>query len=133
MDYFSGADDSGEPQKLRRTRAQTARNQAGSYRPQTVNDGVAQLGRTRGQTACNRGGMHHGLLSLMAARKGIGHVMYHQAPPHKNPPLPSRPVSELLTPSSYSKALTDEFHDLWIQAMEKEYGGLENVGVFAAI
>ena len=54
-------------------------------------------------------------------------------PPHKNPPLPSRPVSELLTPNSYSEALTDEYSDLCIQAMEKENGGLENAGTFGTI
>ena len=69
----------------------------------------------------------------MAAREGIGHILCHQAPPHTNPPLPSRPVSELVTPNSYSEALTDEYSDLWIQAMEKEYGGLENAGTFGAI
>ena len=69
----------------------------------------------------------------MAARKGIGHVLYHQAPPHKNPPLPSRPVSVLLTPNSSPEAFTDEYSDLWIQAMEKEYGGLVNAGTFGAI
>ena len=69
----------------------------------------------------------------MAARKGIGHVLYHPAPPHKNPPLPSCLVGELVTPSSYSEALTIEHSDLWIQAMEKEYGGLENAGTFGAI
>ena len=52
--------------------------------------------------------MQHGLLSLMAAREVIGHELYHQAPPYKNPPLPSHQVSELLTPSSYSEALTDD-------------------------
>ena len=72
-------------------------------------------------------------MSLLAAREGTGHVLYHQAPPHKNPPLPSRPVSELFTPSSYSEALTDEYSDLWIQATEKEYGGLENAATFGAI
>ena len=46
---FSGAGDGGEPQKLGRTRAQTARNQAGIDRSQTANDGVAQLGRTGGK------------------------------------------------------------------------------------
>ena len=70
MDYFSGARDCGEPQTPGHTWAQTARNQAGIYRPQNVNDGVAQLGRTSGQTARNQGGMQHGLLSLMAAREG---------------------------------------------------------------
>ena len=133
MDYFSGAGGGDEPQQLGRTRAQTARNQARIDRPQTVNDGVAQLGRTRGQTARNQGGMQHGLLSLMAAREGTRHVLYHQAPPHKNPSLPSRPVIEFLTPSSYSEAFADEYYDLGIQAMEKEYGGLENAGTFGAM
>ena len=58
--------------------------------------------------------------------------MYCTIKPHL-PPLPSRPVSELLTPNSYSEALTDEYSDLWIQAMNKEYGGLENAGTFGAI
>ena len=53
-------------------------------------------------------------------------------PSHNNPTLPSRPVSALLTPNSYLEALTDEYSDLWIQAMEKEYGGLENAGTFGA-
>ena len=103
-----------------RKRAQTARKQEGmGDRPQTIDDGVAQLGRTTGQSARNQGGMQHELLSLMAAREGIGHVLYHQAPPHANPPLPTRPVSELLTLSSYSEALTDEYSHLWLQAEEK--------------
>ena len=119
MDYFSGAGVCGEPQQLGRTRAQAVLNQAGIDRPQTVNDGVAQLGRTRGQTARSQGGMQHGVLSLMAAREGIGNVLYHQVPPHENPPLSSRPVSVLLTPSSYSEALTGEYSDLWHQDMEK--------------
>ena len=55
MDYFSGAGDRGEPQQLGRTRPQIARNQAGIDGPQTVNDGVAQLGRTRGQPRAIRG------------------------------------------------------------------------------
>ena len=92
MDYISAAGDGGEPQPLGRTQAQTAPNQAEIDRPQTVNDGVAQLGRIREQTARSQGGMQHGLLPLMAAREGISHVLYHQAPPHENPPLPSRPV-----------------------------------------
>ena len=69
----------------------------------------------------------------MAAREDIDHVLYHQAPPHKNPRPPLRPVSELLTPSSYSEAVTDEYSDLWIQAMQKKHGGLENAGTFGAI
>ena len=69
----------------------------------------------------------------MAAREGIGHVLHHQAPPHKNPSPPSRPVSELLTPNSYPEALTDEYSDLWVQAMDQEYGGLENAGTFGVI
>ena len=77
--------------------------------------------------------MQHGLLSLMAAREGIDNVLYHQVPPHEPPPLPTRPVSELLTPSSYSQALTNEYFDFWRQAMEEEYGSLENAGTFGAI
>ena len=87
MDDFAAVGDGGEPQKLGRTRAQTARNQPGIDRPHTVNDGVAQLGRTRGKPCAVRGVCNMDCC-LMAAREGIRHVMYHQAPPHKNPPLP---------------------------------------------
>ena len=52
--------------------------------------------------------MQHGLLPLMAALEGISHVLFHQAPPRANPPLPTHPVSELSTPNSYSEAVTDE-------------------------
>ena len=106
MNYFLGPVGGGRSQQLRRTRAQTARNQAGNDRPQTVNDdkatvndSAAQLARTRGQPARNQGGMQHGVLSLVSALEGIGHVLYHQAPPQENPPLPAGPMSELSTPS----------------------------------
>ena len=62
MDDFAGVGDGGEPQKLGRTRAQAARNQPEIDRPQTVNDGVAQLERTRGQSVRSQGCMQHGLL-----------------------------------------------------------------------
>ena len=90
----------------------------------------AQLGRTRGETARHREAAGHGLLSLMAAREGIGHVLFHQAPPHCSPPLPTRPVSELSTPNSYTEACADEYSAVWRQAMEKEYRGLASAGTF---
>ena len=94
VDYFSGAVDGGEPQQLGRTRAQTARDHESiGDRPQTVGDGVAPLGRTRGQIARNQVVMQQGLLSLMAAREGTGHVLYLQAPPHANP-LPTHAPGE---------------------------------------
>ena len=67
-----------------------------------------QLGRTRGKTARHREAAGHGLLSLMAAREGIGHVPFHQASPHDNPPLPTHPVSELSTPNQYAQTCVDE-------------------------
>ena len=74
----------------------------------------------------------HGLLSLMAAREGIGHILFHQAPPHDNPPLPTRPASELPTPNSYAEACADEYSTIWRQAMDKEYRGLADAGTFGA-
>ena len=78
-----------------------------------------QLGRIRGETARQRETVGHGLLSLMAAREGIGHVQFHQAPPHDSPPLFTRPVSELSTPNSHTEACADEYSAVWRQAMEK--------------
>ena len=88
--------------------------------------GDVQRGRTRGEAA------GHGLLSLMAAREGIGHILFHQAPPHENPPLPTRPASELSTPNSYAEACADEYLTIGRQAMDKEYRGLADAGTFGA-
>ena len=88
--------------------------------------GDVQEGRTRGEAA------GHGLLSLMAAQEGIGHIRFHQAPPHDNPPLPTRPASELSTPDSYAEACADEYSIVWRQAMDKEYRGLADAGTFGA-
>ena len=82
-----------------------------------------QLGRTRGETARHREAAGHGLLSLMSAREGIGHVLFHQAPPHDSPPRPTRPVSELSKPNSNAEACADDYSAVWRQAMEKEYRG----------
>ena len=112
MDQFSRPGDGGELQQLGCTRGHTARDQAAIDRRQTLNDGVAELGRTRSQTARSQGGLQHRLLSLIAAREGIFHVLYNQAQPHEKPLLPTRPVSRLLTTRSYSAALTDEYSDL---------------------
>ena len=89
-----------------------------------------QLGRTRGETARHREAAGHGLLSLMAAREDIGHVLFHQAPPHDSPPLPTRPVSELSTPNSFIEACADKYSAVWRQAMAKEYRGLASAGTF---
>ena len=132
MDYYSGDGDGGEPQQLGRTRTQIARNQAGIDRPQIVNDGVAQLGRTRGQTA-QSGGYATWTVVFNGCAEGYWSCTVPSSPTSRKPPLPSRPLSELLTPSSYSEALTDEYSNLWFQAMEKEYGGPENAGTFGAI
>ena len=89
-----------------------------------------QRGRTRGETARSHGGQEHGLLSLMAAREVIGHVLFHQSAPHQNPPMPTRPASELSTPNSYAEACADEYSHLWLQAMGKEFHGLADAGTF---
>ena len=89
-----------------------------------------QLGRTRGETARHRETVGRGLLSLMAAGAGIGHVLFYQAPPHDSPSLLTRPVSELSTPNSYAEACADKYSTVWRQAMEKEYRGLESAGTF---
>ena len=89
-----------------------------------------QLGRTKVETTRQGEAAQHGLLSLIAAREGIGHVLFHQAPPHDSPPLPTRPVSELLTPNPYAGACADEYSAVWRHAMEKKYRGLTSAGTF---
>lgn len=49
----------------------------------------------RGETTRHREAVGHELLLLMAAREGIGHILFHQAPPYENSPLHARPASEL--------------------------------------
>ena len=128
-------------QSLQSQLSQRAARELGTYIP-GPEDGDMQRGRTRGETARQRGeksnqedvgvrrgrtrgeAAGHGPLSLMAAREGIGHILFHQAPPHDNPPLPTRPASELSTPNSYAEACADEYSTIWKQAMDKEYRGL---------
>ena len=88
----AAADPDGGDVQLGRTRGETMRHREAAADP---GGGDVQLGRTRGETARHREAAGHGLLSLMAARESIGHVLFHQAPSHDNPPLPTRPVSEL--------------------------------------
>ena len=64
-----------------RTRGETARRQEGAI----PEDDVIQRSITRWETARLRGGAGHGMLSLMTAREGIGHMLFHQAPPYDNP------------------------------------------------
>ena len=66
----------------------------------------------------------------MVARESIGHVLYHQTPPHDRLPVPTRPVSELSTPNSHAEACADEYAAVWGQAMDKEYRGLAIAGTF---
>ena len=70
--------------QARKQLSQCAARELGSHnrRPE---DGELLRGRTRDETAR----MRHGLLSLMVAREGIGHILFHQAPPDRNPPLPT--------------------------------------------
>ena len=90
-------------------------------------------GWTRGETSRLRGGKEHGMLSLMATREVIGHMPFHQASPHDHPLLPTRPVSELSTPTSYAEARADEYSVIREQAMDKEYSGLADAGTFGAV
>ena len=69
--YNPGPEDDGVQRG--RTRAETVRHREAAADPD--GDDV-QLGRTRGETARHRGAAGHGLLSLMAAREGIGHVFF---------------------------------------------------------
>ena len=112
-----------------RTRWETARRQEGVI----PEDDVMQRGRTRGETARLRGGTGHGLLSLMAARESIGHLLFHQAPPHDNPLLPTHPASELSTRNSYAEARADEYSVIWERAVDKDYSGLANAGTFGEV
>ena len=114
--YNPGPEDDGVQRG--RTRGRTVRHRGAAADPD--GDDV-QLGRTRGETARHREAAGHGLLSLMAAIESLGHHLFHQAPPHDNPSLPTRPVSELSTPNSYAEACADEYSVVRRQAMEKEY------------
>ena len=125
--YNPGPEDNGVQRG--RTRGETMRHREAAADP---GGGDVQLGRTRGETARHREAEGHGLLSLMAAREGIGHILFHQAPPHDNPPLPTRPASELSTPNSYAEACADEYSTIWRQARDKEYRGLADAGTFGA-
>ena len=89
-----------------------------------------QRGRAMEETARHGEAMGHGLLSLMASREGKGYILFHQAPPHENSPLPARPASELSTPNSYAEACADEYSTVWRQAMDKEYRALTGAGTF---
>ena len=60
---------------------------------------VGQRGRNRRETVRLQAGAGHGLMPLMAAREGMGNIIFHQAPPNDNPPLPTRPANELTTPN----------------------------------
>ena len=79
----AAADPGGGDVQLGRTRGETMRHREAAGDP---GGGDVQLGRTRGETARHREAAGHGLLSLMAAREGIGHILFHQAPPLENPP-----------------------------------------------
>ena len=103
----------------------------GSYNPDPE-DGDIQRDGTREESARHREATGNGLLSLMASREGIGHIRFHQAPPHENLPLPERQASELSTPNLYAEACADEYSAIWRQAMDKEYRGLAEAGTYGA-
>ena len=110
-----------------RTGGETVRHREAAADP---HDDDVQLGRTRGETARHREAAVNRLLSLMSGRESIGHVLFHQAPPHNSPPLPTRLVSERSTPNSYAEACADEYSAVWRQAMENEYRGVASAGRF---
>ena len=55
-----------------------------------------QRGKTRGETVRLLEGTGHRMLSLMAAQEGIGHMLFHQAPSHDNPPPSDAPRERAL-------------------------------------
>ena len=63
----------------------------------------------------------------------VGHILFHQAPPHECPPLPTCPVSDLSTPKSYAGACVDEYSVIWRQTMDKECRGLVSAGALGEI
>ena len=89
-----------------------------------------QRGCTRGETARQAGGMGHGPLFLMAAREGIGHTIFHQAPPCENPPLPTRPANKLSTPNSVAWGVCGRVFGPLDSCDEKEFNGSASAGVF---
>ena len=110
-----------------------AARKLGSHNAGTEVSGL-QRGRTRVETVHHQGGRTgYGLLSLMAAREGIDRVIFHQAPPHRNPPLLTRPASELSTPNSYAEERSDEYSKIWCQAMGKEFSGQADGMFFWAV
>ena len=60
-----------------RTRGETVRHREAAADPD--GDDI-QLGRTRGETARHQEAVGHGLLSLMAARESIRHVLFSPSP-----------------------------------------------------
>ena len=60
-------------------------------------------------------------------------MLFHQAPPHENTPLSTRPASEVSTPNLYAEESTDDYSAIRIQAMEKEHRGLADSGTFRSM
>ena len=79
------------------TRGETVRHREAAA---DLGGDYVQLVTTRGDTARHQGAADHWLLSLMAAREGIGHVLFHHATPHDRPPFPTRPMSDFSTANS---------------------------------
>ena len=107
---------------------ETARIARETKREPDPGGGDVQRGRTRGETARQAGGIGHGLLSLMAAREGIGHMLVHQAPSYTNNLLPTSLASELSTPNYFAEAFADEYSGLWIDAMRNDFMDLRARG-----
>lgn len=108
----------------------TAHIASGVGHGQDQGEGDVQRGRTRGEIAGQARGVGHGFLSMVAAPGSLGHALSHQVPPRENPPLPTRPASELSTPHSFAGTFADERSSLWIQSTEKKFEGLESEGTF---
>ena len=69
---------------------------------------------------------------MTAARVGIGHMLFHHAPTHDHPLVPTCPVGEVFTPKTHEEACADKHSIVWRQAMDKEFHGLAKAGTFGA-
>ena len=112
------------------TRGDTARIKRGMRHGPDPGECDVQRGRTRGETARKARGVGHGLLSLMAAREGIGRVRFHRAPPRENLPLPTSPESGLFDAKLLRGGVVYEYSSVWVQEMEKEFEELASAEIF---
>ena len=55
----------------------------------------------------------------------IGHTRFHQASPHETPPMATCPLIKL-----FEEACADTHWVVWRQAMDKQFNGLADNGIF---